>query len=275
MTRFGVRLRDGDSQAVDIASDLSSLPRSFALRPDGSVAALIGTGAWCAQALSTIDHGARGLLIVDPQPVPVVELDAVIDSAVGTGTAIRLARGWASNPAVREFAATPPASGPVLVDCQVYQAVGTDLEATLAAQVDLVLSAFRSCSLEIRSVARSNGWAYTAAAFLRNQGWQAPALLTGVQTSGLPAHATLRELVNDGRRALTVHSGHAARPAVLYRGDAFGEHQSPTTYETGYRAAWRSLHDDMKNGLCDTADLADFRAAVLAVAGLSAERPRP
>src|SRR3954464_12367033 len=98
---------------------LSGLPRSFTPAADGDVVAVGGEGNWPADTVAAIERGARGVVVMEPGPVPPSEVDAAIDAASSAGVPVRVARQWASTPAVADFAARPAGSSvAVLVDSQ-------------------------------------------------------------------------------------------------------------------------------------------------------------
>jgi hypothetical protein len=79
---------------------LASLPRSFIAATPAEVVAVDGDGPWSDGVITAIADGARGVMVAEPGPVPVDAVDAAIAAAAEAGVAVRLARQWASNPAV-------------------------------------------------------------------------------------------------------------------------------------------------------------------------------
>lgn len=243
---------------------LSSLPRTFAAadpQQRGAVTIVDGAGEWVAAARLAISEGTTGILVIEPRPVPSVDVLALAEEAAVQRASVRLGRQWAGDPAVAALRAVPAPDGETtLIDSTAVTAPGEVLAHVLTAQVDLVRTVVGG-DVRIESlIPVTDG--YIASGRRRLGGESAPLLLAGARAAVGGPRAIVRELSHRGRRSVAVADGTIARASLARVGSDAGELALPPINETAYRVALRALGTDAAAGQPSTQDLASYAATL-------------
>ncbi|MCO4239453.1 hypothetical protein [Pseudarthrobacter raffinosi] len=239
---------DADAEAAGaVAAVVSSLPVS--LKPADAAADLVaiaGYAGWTGRADAAIRHGAKGVVVINPQAEDPAALAAV---AKEHGAAVVLDQQWAGNPVlaetqedVRDLLAKNLADA-VLVDSVAHAAAGSDAAALLTEH----LAAILTCGVEVsgwKSVQRTPH-GYVVAGRLSNG---APLVLHGVLTSAVPATAKVSILTASGRADVVLPDPSAAWPAEVRTVTADGATTLPSLYESTHRHSWTRLRDQLLSG---------------------------
>ncbi|MGY4543069.1 hypothetical protein ACVWY0_002995 [Arthrobacter sp. UYNi723] len=250
---------DADADAAGaVAAVVSSLPVS--LKPaDAAVdlVAVAGSAGWTGRADAAIRHGAKGVVVVNPQAEDPAALAAI---AKEQGAAVVLDQQWAGNPVlaerqkdVRDLLAKNLADA-VLVDSVAHAAAGSDAAALLTEH----LAAILTCGVEVSAwtPVQRTPHGYVVAGRLSNG---APLVLHGVLTSAVPATAKVSILTASGRADVVLPDPSAAWPATVRSVSSGGATTLPTIYETAHRHTWTRLRDHVASG-SQSADLGQFAA---------------
>lgn len=224
-----------------IGQAIAALPMS--LHPGDAGADLVGIAGdagWTAAAVSAIEAGARGVLVVDPVAEDVSALreragdvPVVIDGA------------WNHNPAVLDsaepFAAVNDPES--LIEARVEAPVGADLERVLLSQLALVRTAVGPV-VEL-TFDRRNAHGYDARGTLEGG---ARVALAAILTNGLEPSAALRVIKPQNAVRLTVPDAATARPGHVVVSSDQGATLLVTKWESAHRVAWRTLHQLVASG---------------------------
>lgn len=268
----------GANQRI-VGAVLASLPRSFERAPGGDVLALCGEGNWPERALAAIESGVRAILVTEPSPTSTSRVDVLVEAATARGVPLRLARQWADDPAVGPFSAALRADtgSPVLVDLHAAVAEDTTHHEALTAQLDLLSEVF-GVRVAIDSISASPH-GYGAVGTLGDETALAPLVLSAVRSRAASPMMSLRRLTERGRERLELFGAWSARPGTARVGNDEGELLLPTVYETGHRAAWRELREDLDGRRADMAPLVRFarssERALLALSGSARTTDEP
>lgn len=232
---------------------ITSLPMSLAFGgPDADLHALTGAPGWTSRAVSALDNGARGIVIINP-----VAEDARLLERRADGARVPVVIDYpaASNAAVADAAPhfVAAASRAALFNACVSIRSSAGLQ---QAKLDLVAVAERLVGpLKDLRTLRSSHLGFSIAGALPSSG--APATLSGTVSSASPyrIHATL--ITDDGILEIQLPEPATARPAEMTVTDAGGMTLYPTVFESAHRSTWRRLHRLVLAGELPT-DLADF-----------------
>ncbi|MDQ1531813.1 MAG: hypothetical protein QOE37_1918 [Microbacteriaceae bacterium] len=251
-TQLTVFADDAAAAAGRIAEAVASLPVS--LHPGSAPADLVGiAGApgWPRAAAEAIRAGVRGVLVADPVPEDVTELQALLQEQ---SIPLVIDGPWTYNPAVADsadaFAERNDAEG--LIETRVDMAVGSDLDRVLLGQLALVRAAVGPV-VELR-FDRRNRNGYDAIGTLSSG---ARVSLAAILTNAADQSASVRLLKARNAARLSVPDAATAAPGSVVITTEEGATLLVTKWESAHRAAWRALHELVTSGSTGT-DLADF-----------------
>ncbi|WP_347109582.1 hypothetical protein AAHB33_02930 [Paenarthrobacter sp. S56] len=261
--QYSVQATPEAQEAGAVALAVASLPATFGPAtgtPD--VMVINGRPGWTTEAKDAIDAGARGVIVVNPAPESVQELQ---EAAEANGTPVLLDQRWASNPAVpgAEDAIRTMSGRAVLLDSVATAEAGTDPAGLLADH----LAAVVRLTGPLENLRRINHGqhGYTLSAQLPNG---APAALQGILTGARPAGVHISLLTDDGGVSVALPEPLAAWPATVKATGPQGELLLPTLYESAHRATWRRLKEHLDRGTTSP-DLHRFAALTESLSTLS------
>lgn len=243
-TQLSVRA-DAEAEAAGaVAAVVASLPVS--LKPATAGADLVGvagSGGWTGRAAEAIRRGAKGVVVVSPEPEDPTGLATI---AAEHGAAVVLDQQWAGNPVFAEAQTgvrtvlTEALPDAVLVDSVAYAAPGSDTAALLTEHLAVILA----CGLDVGEWRRVQltGHGYVVSGALPNG---APVALHGILTSAVPATAKVSVFTATGRADVVLPDPAAAWPAEIRAVTPDGATTLPSLYETSHRHAWRRLLDQI------------------------------
>lgn len=247
-----------------VALVVASLPESFgpAAEAKAHVHVISGRPGWTAEAVTAIDGGARGIVVVNPAPENTDSLEA---AAGPSNTAMVLDQRWASNPAMpaAEDAVRSLAGRAAMLDTVATAPAGTNSGELLADHLAAVVRVTGPLG-KLRTVGLG-ATGYTVSATLANG---APVALQGVLTDARPASLQLSMLTDDGGVDLTLPEPSAAWPATVKVTDPHGELLLPTLFESAHRATWRRLKEHLDAGTVPS-DLRHFAELTESVSNLT------
>ncbi|MFD1713786.1 hypothetical protein ACFSBZ_04815 [Amnibacterium flavum] len=237
---------------------LASLPESLhPVSSDADLVGLRGTVGWTRVAQGALDSGARGVVVVAPEPV---DRDALVALADRSSAPVVLDSPWVHNPAVSAAAEhfrrlTGPSA---LVEARVELPLASDLFQAALDQLSLLRAAIGPV-VALRYL-RLDGRGYDALGTLADG---TTVSLAAILTGGLPAAATVR-LVRP-TEAVEVHlpAPDTATPGQAIVSGPDGAVLQVTKYESAHRAAWRRVRElvltggrsDDARGFADDLDL--------------------
>lgn len=248
MTPITVRADRGTSDTA--AAVLASLPVSYApaqMADSPAVSIVDGGVGWPRQVREALDVGARGVIVVHPEPLDV-------ESLTGVSTPVVLDSIWAGNPAVAAAADSfhGASTSAQLVECRIVTAPGRSPAACLLDAATLLRAVISPLS-RLELLARDST-SFIAIGEIGRLG-VGVSLLT---STGVAPHAYLRTLTDDGGVEITIPHPGTARPAEVVITDQTGTRTLPTLWESSHRATWRRTHELVRAGdpCTDLVDLA-------------------
>ncbi|KRF22361.1 hypothetical protein [Phycicoccus sp. Soil802] len=257
MTALRVSAGPDEAVAGDVLPVIASLPISLVAKASENAADLFvvhGGPDWPQRTAECLLHDLRGLLIVEPTPVPANQVPD--DLSVPVVVDYRFAGNPALAAAAEAFVGWP-AEG--MIEIAATDQQESNLGATLLDQ----LATLRRVGQPVVDLHRLswNGSGYylrastTAGSFV---------LLSAHVTSGAPPSLRVRGLAANASVELVLPDPATARPAVLVRTTPSGATTMPTLWETSHRAGWRRLHAAV-TGATLTTDLVELRAELTLV----------
>lgn len=217
-----------------IASLPISLSRSTSPEPD--LVAVTGTTGWTNRAIEAIRAGARGVLVIDPQPEPVHELKAV---AIQREVPVVLNHRLASNPGV-EVARRKVQSISAEISYVDLTAAVDPWSTSGAALEELRLIASKLVGrVQGLRTLRHNESVSLASGYCA--GTSIPVTLAALHAPLGAFAAQARIVTANGDIELRIPSPETAAPAEVTFTDAEGTTLAPTLYESSRRSSWRRL----------------------------------
>lgn len=216
---------------------VATLPTWFRYVDGGAdVTGITGEPGWVAKAVSAIEGGARGVLVVDPV---MADIEPLRNALHEHGAAVVLDRAWAASPSVAtaapEFARL--ATKGALVESWLTASTGATTASALLRQLALVRSAVGG--LETLRLVRNDAHGYDA---LGTTSAGIDVSLSGVFSTALGESAGVRIIRRASTAVLEFGPIDIASPGrVMVLTDA-GENHLLTPWETPHREAWRRLH---------------------------------
>lgn len=264
---FTVAVRvNGAAASVQLAA-IAAVPRRFRLA-DGPVADVVvvepSNAAWLELVDGAVRDGARGVMVAGRTTGPPEVARLVLERAVAAGVAVVLCTAYAATvvwqSVVAEVAADAARAG--VLDSVVTWPVGDADQAGASRRALLDQLAVVRPLIEHGSGLRT---IHSGAGGYEVVGDGQPiTTLTGVRAPVRDARLDL-DLVSAGPHwRVRFDTGAAARPVVIQRMDSGGVRELPLRFESGARACWVALHEQL-TGLApvavDEGFLADLEVA--------------
>ena len=206
------------------------------------VVAVAGDSDWVEKAITAIEGGAMGVLVVDPTATESVDRLRTLSS--DRNVPVVIDRPIAGNPGVVNAAPrfaeffTPDS----LLESHHVIAPGSDRHRTLLDQLGVVATAAAPVGSATNLVWAPDGYIVRG---VLSSGQRV--LISAVVTAAQPPSGWLRQLGAAAAVELTIPGWLSARPALLTVTTAEGASLAPTIYETSHRASWRRLHHHIRN----------------------------
>ena len=251
-TQLSVFAAEAAASAGRIGEAVASLPVS--LRPGSAEADLVGiAGApgWTSAATDAIQAGASGVLVANPVPEDVTELQALISRRQ---IPLVIDGPWAYNPAVTDSAPafTERNDAESTLQVRVTEAVGSDLDQVLVGQLALV-RALLGPVVDLR-LDRHNRQGYDATGRLKSG---ALVSLAAILTNAVDPSAVVHLVKATTAVRLSVPNAATAAAGSAVVSTERGATLLATKWETAHRVAWRTLHELVTSG-STCADLGAF-----------------
>jgi hypothetical protein len=252
----------------NVATTVASLPLSLATALPGEsadLAAVHGGPGWPQRVMHALVPGVRGVLVVDPVPVPVAQVPAA------PPVPVVIDHRYAANPVLARAAdALQDWPNDALVEVAAVVAAAFDLDRVLLDHIATLRRVGRQVAHLDRLTWGPNGFYLIG----RDVGGT-PLLLSAHVTTGVPPSVRIRGLARELTVELALPNPDTARPAVLVRTTPDGASTAPTLWETSRRASWRRLHAAVTSGqrVDDLSDLSsDLATAELGLPSIDGSR---
>ena len=250
--------------AADLTATWATLPRTLQPTTAGPDLLALGGGSadWPERLASAAARGVRGIVLLDPSPVPartVRELAASVTVPVVVQTT------WTPNPALAQFRErwAPALNDAMTVRVVARHAGGRPVEHLLLDEFTLVRAAVGAITRV--SFARLGEHGHALVGELDGKFVH----LQGVRTAVGAGEARLAALGADQEHWLELPAPGTAAPARAAVSGPDGEQLLSPIHETGRRAMWRAVHRQLETGgtgtdLTALADDLDLVAAAVA-----------
>ncbi len=264
---FTVALRvEGAPAAVQRAA-IAAVPGRFRL-VDGPVAdvVVVGShgGAWPELVAEAVREGVRGIMIAGRSSAPTGAAHDTLGQAAAAGIPVVIHTPYAATAAWRSVVAEVvlhATSAGILDSVASWPVAETDQagasHGALLDQLAVVRPSIEDCDALRIAHSAPGGYEIVAAGRLVTT-------LTGVGAPVCDARLDLDLVSADFRWRVRFDTGAAARPVVIQRMDGDGVRESRLRFESGARACWVALHEQMTGTapvIVDAAFLTDLDVA--------------
>ncbi len=261
-TQLTVFAAEAAACAGRITETVASLPVS--LHPgstDADLVGIAGAPGWTSAATDAIQAGARGVLVVNPVPEDVTELQALVSRR---RIPLVIDGPWAYNPAVADSAPafTERNDAESTFQVRVTEAVGSDLDHVLVGQLALV-RALVGPVVDLR-LARHSPQGYDATGRLKSG---ALVCLAAILTNAADPSAVVHLVKATTAVRLSVPDAATAAAGSAVISTEKGATLLVTQWESAHRVAWRTLHE-LVTSSSTGADLGAFTDDLALAAGM-------
>jgi len=257
------RLRIASDAAANISGLVSTVAASLPIslvrsdQGDPDAVAIDGSAGWVRRALTALESGIRGVVVVSPVFEP--DIAALDRRAQSDGIPVILDFPWASNPAV----AAARTSVAAIRD----EVSFVDLVATVSGAEHFVPALNELRLLSFRLIGRSTGLhaieenAGSLLVGARHAGSDAPVTFHVIHAPAPEFAVRARVVSIAGDVDVRIPDADTARPALVTSTGGDGAALTPTRYESSHRHSWRRLVELVSTrDTCD--DIDEFTRAM-------------
>lgn len=238
------------TQTATIAAVVASLPKALRLHADGQLASIDGIENWCADAMTVISSGVRGLIINRPAIASAVAIEELVGLAKAQGVSVLVRGRWSGHTALAAFQpAMAVSNDTVLVDCFASGSTGDDWNPLLDQLFLLEKMIGRLDRLACDSMT-SVGHIWRA----RTAKLHLPISIEWA-SDGLGPRVTLQLLGRDSFQQAIVEDTPLWLPVSTLSATEAGEHHRALVYESADRTIWQRLYAEVTRGSVDVHDL--------------------